>query len=765
MTLRYGLELAANSWSWAAAGCVALAFIWHARNSPAGRPLLWLRGLAVLGLLLALLKPSLVYREFFLAKPKLAVLIDDSHSMQGATDGAVRKGFTTSRTVPGVLLSPGGTRLRQSLDWLAKNRKKMEARAQPVLFMMAGHARKISWDDLARPKSPDAAFNPSETLREVMEDPALTPAPSRAWLLSDGNAEAASDWDRVLAALKVPLDVLGVGPARRGRQLGFLEIKTPDFAFLHGRFSVQAGVEASALAGETMRVRLLREQGGAQKAWELVEEKAVKVLSDYEVITASFSAVAQTLGSERYRLSGLAAGAGAGGGLSHSREFRVEVIRQKYRIMYLSGRPSPEYAQLRDFLKSDPNHELVSFVILRNPENPATFADNELSLIPFPAEEIFVQSLSQFDLFILENFSYARFHLPPAYLDSLKRFVGAGGALLVIGGENAFGLGGYRASALEEMLPVTLGAAAPDFINGLFKAKPAAPSHPLVKLWDTAQASAAAWEALPPMDGYARFGAVKPGATVLAVHPSERTARGEPLPVIALREYGRGKVMLVSSDSTWRWKLGSGGALDWKIGSFYARFWSKAVEYLTGSLDLSKVKFAPLPDRIAPREPARVLLRVFDEGFKPAEKSLTEISVWWTPPDGRLREVLPQEIEPGIYAIELTGLAAGTHRLKASAKLRGRPWGEDQINFLWEPGLTGAPMDRRWLKNAADATGGTLADLSAADAAGLLEKLPPTRREAEVKRRYYPWAEPWWLWLTAALFIAEWGLRRWKGHA
>ena len=742
--LPYGLEFSAQGWAFVAAAILALVFFWHARKSPAGKGLLLLRGLALLCLALALIKPALAYKEIVLAKPKLAVFIDDSHSMRGRGDR--------------------GTRLEACLEWLKKNRKKIEARADPVFFTMAGTGKRASWDDLGRHAPQIAAFNPSQSLRQAVDDPGLMPSPSRAWLLSDGNAEAAADWDRVLSNLKFPIDVLGVGSARRGKQLGFVDIKTPDFAFLHGRFSVQAGIEASALAGEPLSLRLLHEQpgpaAGSGKSWDMVEEKAVKIMSDYETISASFSALAQSLGSERYRLEALASL-----GLSHSRDFRVEVIRQKYRIMYLSGRPSPEYAQLRDFLKSDPNHELVSFVILRNPENPSYFADGELSLIPFPAEEIFVQSLSQFDLFILENFSYARFHLPPAYLDSLKRFVAAGGALLVIGGENAFGLGGYRGTALEDMLPVTLGHAAPDFINGLFKAKPAAASHPLVRLWDTPEASQAAWEALPAMDGYGRFNSVKPGATILAVHPQERTAHGEALPVIALREYGRGKVMLVSSDSTWRWKLGSGGALDWTIGSFYSRFWSRAVEYLTGSLDLSKVKFAPLPDRMPPREPARILLRVFDEGFRPAEKAVTEVSVWWRPPDGRLREALPQEIEPGIYAIELTGLAAGAHRLKASAKLRGRPWGEDHIRFQWEAGVSDAPMDRRWLKNVADATGGALTDLIAADGAELLEKLPPVRPEAEVKRRYYPWASSWWLWLTAALFILEWGLRRWKGHS
>lgn len=736
----FGLELAGGPWSVAWAAALAAVFFWHARRSGAGALLLVLRGLAVLGLAGAACRPTVAYREAARKKPKLVLLVDASHSMKGKAGAQ--------------------TRLASAIAFLEKNRGRIEARAEPVLFALSARGRRAAgFEELKSLKPADAAFQAADALRDAAEDAASQGA-ARAWLLSDGNAEAASGWEPALAAFKAPVDVLGVGPLRRGKGLAFVELKTPDFAFLHGAFQVQTAVEASSLSGESLRLRLLREDrpGGA---WAAVEERTVRVGTDYETIAATFTAQAQSLGAEHYRLE--ASPSAGGASASRAREFRVEVIRQKYRIMYLAGRPSAEYSFLREFLKSDPNHELVSFVILRNPENPAFIPENELSLIPFPAEEIFVQNLNQFDLFILENFSYARFHLPLSYLASLKNFVAQGGALLVVGGENAFDLGGYRGTPVEELLPVTLSATAPDFVNGLFKPKPAAPAHPLVRLYDTPEASAAAWQALPPMDGWARFGSVRPGATVLAVHPAERTASGDPLPILALRELGRGKVMLASSDSTWRWKLGA--ASDWRIGSFYARFWTRAVQYLTGSLDLSKVKFAPLPDRLPAREPAVFSLRVFDESFRPAEKGSVELSVLWTPPNGKTREAPAQEVEAGVFSIELTGLAPGTHRLRAVAKLRGRPWGQDELRFSWEAATAEAPMDRRWLERAAAEGGGAFEDLAGADAAALLERLPPVRQEVDVSRRSYPWASPFWLWLTLSCFLAEWGLRRWRGHA
>ncbi|UPT72608.1 MAG: glutamine amidotransferase [Elusimicrobiota bacterium] len=438
----------------------------------------------------------------------------------------------------------------------------------------------------ARPSGPTRAFRTPSPRRP----------PARAWLISDGVAEGGGDLGRAVGALGAPLDALGVGPSKRETGAAFLDLKAPDFAFLHGRIPVEASVEATGLAGREATVVLWRADEEAPGGWREAGRVKRRISADVEAFPVSLSAPADALGAARFRLTA------SGGGRERTRDFRVEIVRQKYRIMYLAGRPSAEYSALREFLKADPNHELVSFVILRNPENPSPAPDRELSLIPFPVDEIFGRALPQFDLFILENFSAARFRLPPQHLDALRRFVAGGGALLVKGGDNAFSAGGYKGSPLEEVLPVVLSGRAPDFIPGLFSPRPGPPEHPLVRLYETPEASARAWAALPPLDGWGRFAATRAGAAVLASHPRETAEDGKPLPVAAVRPYGRGKVMLISTDSTWRWKLGA--AADPDAAGFYARFWTRAVQYLTGSLDLSKVKFAPLPDRV-PRESPR----------------------------------------------------------------------------------------------------------------------------------------------------------------
>ncbi|HBT60909.1 MAG TPA: hypothetical protein DEB40_04105 [Elusimicrobia bacterium] len=754
--MNVALEWGGGTAGWAWALLVAAAMAWHWRRSReaaaaagTGRSPMALRALGALALALAALRPTVAVYEPQLSRPRLLILVDNGHTMALPFGNGVPAAWRLRDKGP-------GTRLAAALDWLSRQRRAPGARRGARFYALSDRARGfVGWEGISGLQASAAGFHPAASLRDVLDDIG-NEHPERAWLLSDGISEPDPELEKVLAELHVPLDVIGVGPSRREKGAVFADLKTPDFAFLHGRISVEATVEASALADEVLELTLSKLVSGS---WTVADRRQVRLRTDFEAVCASFTATAQSLGSERYRLEARLSGKE---NVKAIKEFRVEVIRQKYRIMYLAGRPSPEYANLREFLKADPNHELVSFVILRNPENPAFAPDNELSLIPFPAEEIFVTTLPQFDLFILENFSYTRFRLPTAYLGALKNFVASGGALLVIGGENAFTLGGYRGTPLEDILPVALSEQVPDFRPGLFHARPAALTHPLIQLYDTPEESRQAWESLPNLDGFTQFQSVRPGSTVLAVHPEARASSGEPLPIFAIREYGRGKVMLVSSDSTWRWRLGA--ALDWRIATFYGRFWTKAVQYLTGSLDLSKVKFAPLADRLPAREPAVLRLRVFDEGFRPAAAAQTALAVLWTAPDGAVREAVPRESGPGSYTLELTGLSPGWHRLKAMARYRGKPWGEDEVRFEWAQGLPDAPMDRKWLRRAADASGGTLTELSAARAADLLERLSPVREQSEVKRRLHPWASSWWLALALALFLGDWALRRWKGY-
>ncbi|MHB2025779.1 MAG: glutamine amidotransferase [Elusimicrobiota bacterium] len=741
-----GLDFsAASSMAWTAAMVLAGAAAWHVKRGRARGSIAALRLLTAAALILALLNPTIDASRRESKKPRLLILIDASHSMGGSAGNHAKN---------------PETRLREVTRWLLKNQGAIKKRSRATILAISDGARALEWNNLAGLKPADSDFIPDLALPHAQEIiPAGKSGPRRIWLFSDGVSPTLFPPIQIFSSLGAPLDVIGAGAAPESQRLSIARIQTPDFAFLHQRFSIPFSIKAWGLSGKSVSIKLFRQTGNGRKTEEKqIGQIRIPVSSAFVILSSTLTAQAVGLGNEHYLIQ-----AAANQATEQSRQFKIQIVRQKYRVMLLAGRPSPEYAFLRHFLKSDPNRELVSFVILRNPENMSPIPENELSLIPFPEQEIFLRDISQFDLFIMENFSPARFFLPASYLESLRDYVAKGGALLLIGGENAFNIGGYRGTPLEDILPVKLSEKSPDFINEFYQAHPLDFTHPMIQLYGTPDKSKAAWNALPDLDGFARISSVDPQATVLAVDPREKMENGHPQPVIAVRPYGRGKVMMISTDSTWRWRLGSAG--NPTTEDFYRRFWSRAVEYLSGSLNLSKVEFAPLPNPLPNHEPLDLSIRVFDSQFQPADEDSTQIAIDWINPEGKRVSVSPKAAGPGLYRISLTGLLPGVQRLRAQALFKGRPWGKDALKFSWSPSAANDPMDESWLKAAARSGNGRYVNLNRINLARMLARLPRSSAESRTIARFYPFNSPWFALLAAFLFIAEIIIRRLNGHS
>ncbi|PIR15380.1 MAG: hypothetical protein COV48_14685, partial [Elusimicrobia bacterium CG11_big_fil_rev_8_21_14_0_20_64_6] len=279
--MSWGLESAAGPWTWTVVVLLAAAYYYHASRSPARRGLLILRGLAAAALALALLRPTVLSRESRLAKPRLLILLDAGHSMKGKAPGGV-------------------TRFAQATAWLKKNRAAITARAAVSVTLVSDRARPLGGLaklDAAAPEG--TAFRPDQSLRDAL--PPEGP-PARVWLMTDGAAEGGGDLGRILAGLGAPVDMIGTGPSRRETGAAFLDLKAPDFAFLHGTIPVEASVEATGLAGREALVTLARADENAPGGWRVTGRVTRRINSDIETFPVNLSAPADTLGTARMRL-------------------------------------------------------------------------------------------------------------------------------------------------------------------------------------------------------------------------------------------------------------------------------------------------------------------------------------------------------------------------------------------------------------------------------------------------------------------------------
>jgi hypothetical protein len=107
----------------------------------------------------------------------------------------------------------------------------------------------------------------------------------------------------------------------------------------------------------------------------------------------------------------------------------IDGVREKLRVLLVSGEPHAGERTWRNLLKADPNVDLVHFTILRPPEKQDGTPTNELSLIAFPTRELFVTKIAEFDLIIFDRYSNQTF-LPTLYFENMVRYVREGGAIL-----------------------------------------------------------------------------------------------------------------------------------------------------------------------------------------------------------------------------------------------------------------------------------------------------------------------------------------------
>jgi len=344
----------------------------------------------------------------------------------------------------------------------------------------------------------------------------------------------------------------------------------------------------------------------------------------------------------------------------------VRVVRDRTRVLQVCGSPSYDQKFLRLFLKEDPSVDLVSFFILRTHEDfSAGWYPEELSLIAFPYEHLFSEQLESFDVVILQNFDYKPYfeRAPDVLLENLARFVRDGGALVMVGGDRSFDLGEYAGTPIEDILPVQLGV--PTNKSDLREFRPeltdAGLQHPVTRLAGTAEDNAAAWKRLPMLDGTNRTMGLAPDAAMLLGHPELRTDDG-PMPVLAIREVGKGRTMALSVDASWRWSFSE--AATGRGNQAYLRFWKGALRWLVADPDERRMVVRPSAENLLLGEDVRLTSLVRDAGYSPV--AAARVTGWVEAPDGQRTPFDIETAESGESSTVFKPTVQGAHRVRVS---------------------------------------------------------------------------------------------------
>jgi len=222
----------------------------------------------------------------------------------------------------------------------------------------------------------------------------------------------------------------------------------------------------------------------------------------------------------------------------------VNGVRDRLRVLLVSGEPHAGERTWRNILKSDPAVDLVHFTILRPPEKQDGTPINELSLIAFPIRELFEVKLNEFDLIIFDRYR-RRGVLPRAYFENIARYVEEGGALLDAAGVSLGGPLGLYQSPLGEVLP---GEPTGEIIEQGYR-----PAVTETGLKHPVTADLPGGGAQPSWGRWFRLAraSIKTGQTLM------RGAENEPL--LILNRFGTGRVAQLLSDQIWLWSRGYEG--------------------------------------------------------------------------------------------------------------------------------------------------------------------------------------------------------------
>src|SRR3954452_20098351 len=223
----------------------------------------------------------------------------------------------------------------------------------------------------------------------------------------------------------------------------------------------------------------------------------------------------------------------------------IDGVRDKLRVLLVSGEPHSGERTWRNLLKSDASVDLVHFTILRPPEKQDGTPINELSLIAFPTRELFQQKINEFHLIIFDR--YARQGvLPIIYFDNIARYVREGGAVLVAAGPDYASPTSIWRTPLDVVLPPERSG---QTIEGPFHARLSdlGKRHPVTRGLEGADTDPPHWS---------RFFRL---VDARADQGSSVMQGADDKPLLLLSREGEGRVALLLSDHIWLWARGYEG--------------------------------------------------------------------------------------------------------------------------------------------------------------------------------------------------------------
>jgi uncharacterized membrane protein len=582
-------------------------------------------------------------------------------------------------------------------------------------------------------------------------------------LLSDGAQRAFAPRDvppqtavRRLVADGIPLYTVAYGKPSFGEQadLRMSDLLANDVVFADTPATFEGVVSASGYANQEFKVQLLWENADGEMA--PVDAGVIAVVPGKTRYPVRMTHTPKQAGEYKVTLA-VEGPAGELVTTNNAQSTFVTVMKGGVKVLYLAGagRPGGQPGIEPRFLRP----ALAGFADLHVDYQPISYAQPNADYRDRLREE-------GYDVILLGDVDVSAFN--SRTWREMAALVGRGAGLAILGGFHSFGPGGFRDSALADVLPIEMGRAERQLFDepprqdmhlpGPLKMLPVevgGQSHPIMRIKPGA-ANEALWQELPPLDGANRFdpGALKPAASVVA-----RADDAGRSPLLVLSTWGDGRTAALAVDSTWHWQMEG-------FGEVHRRFWRQLVLWLAKKDDAAGDPLWVRLDQRRFQQGSRVDFTLGANNPQGEPLPSAEYDVQITKPDGTTETVRTARRGDGAAGSFAETALPGDYRIVVSARAAGESVGtaaarfsvSDQDVELDQPAAE--PMLLASLANqTADAGGAGLAPEELPD---LLERLKSKSQEFE--EHVVETITLWDTWPAMLAFVGllstEWFLRK-----
>ncbi len=688
-----------------------------------------LRTLAFFILLLVIASPVLDRLRREARPPRIALLVDESASMS---------------TVDAALETPARTRLEHARDAVRDLHAILgddEVAVEVVPFAAQAEPGLAPDSYLASERvASGGVTNVLGALRTVADRLAGENLQALV-LISDGRTTFGGPDAASIAGLGRPVFALGVGDTLRAADLAIDRCDYAPIATMESEAILQVRIENSGFRGKSVPLRL---SDGAEELFR----RDLHFEQEHGRTQVEIPLQLTTPGRKRLRLV-LETQDGEQSESNNIREIRIEVLKNKLRVLFVAAQPDLDVAFLARTWRDDPS---VNLTLLHTNEKRDWIQSDTGAAFALPLDS---RALQDYDLFVLGAVG----SVPRAFFAGLVQMLEQGkGVLALAGRESIFTVPGSF-EALADVLPVQRKGRQPvRFAVQNTRLTPQGRLHPVTSpLAEIADADMVL-KTLPPLLGRHVELQAKPGATSLLVADDPGA-----MPVLVVGRFGSGHTAAVTSFPIWRWGMNDREAHRRAASEFV----SHLLRWLVQPQDLKRVQVTTSKPVYEGGEAVDFVSQVLDAQLQPVGDAEVRLEIRRR--DARRETAATVLLErraakPGEYEGERGGLPPGEYAADIVATVQGAEAGRDTTEFTVETysvEFANTSQDVSFLRDLSQLTGGRYAALE--NASDLARELPREPQAVLLHSEIEVWNSPWMFFAFVAVLGTEWLLRKRRG--